>query len=79
MIPTNVIVNGLQLNPNSIKNSNNKISINGLSFYSGVSKISENLLATIQNNKSNSTPLTLEQSFFNVNNNNATPNYSLAA
>jgi hypothetical protein len=79
MIPTNVIVNGLQLNPNSIKSSNNKISINGLSFYSGVSKISENLLATIQNNKSNSTPITLEQSFFNVNNNNITPNYSLAA
>ena len=79
MIPNNVIDNGLLLKPNSIKSSNNKISINGLSFYSGISKISDNLLSTIQNNKNNSTPINLEQSFFNVNNNNATPHYSLAA
>jgi hypothetical protein len=79
MIPTNVIVNCLQLNPNSIRSSNHNTSINGLSFYSGVSKISENLLATIQNNNSNSTPIKLEPSFFSVNSNNGTPNYSLAA
>ena len=79
MIPNNVINNGLQLKPSSIKSSNNKISINGLSFYSGVSKISDDLLSTIQNNKNNSTPINLEQTFFNVDNNNSTPNYSLAA
>ena len=79
MIPNNVINNGLQLKPSSIKSSNNKISINGLSFYLGVSKISDDLLSTIQNNKNNSTPINLEQTFFNVDNNNSTPNYSLAA
>lgn len=79
IIPNNVVDNGLLLKPNCIKSSNNKISINGLSFYSGVSKISESILSTIQNNKNNSTPINLEQSFFNVNNNNITPNYPLAA
>lgn len=79
LIPNNIIDNGLQLKPNSINSSNNKISINGLSFNSGVSKISENLLSTIQNNKNNSISINLAQSFFNVNSNNTLPNYSLAA
>lgn len=79
IIPNNVTDSDLQLKPNSINSSSNAISINGLSFNSGVSKIPENLLSTIQNNKNNSTSINLEQSFFNVNSNNILPNYSLAA
>lgn len=80
VIPNNVIDNRLQLKPNCVKSSNNKISINELSFYSGISKISESLFSTVQNNKNNSTQINLEPAFFDVNNNNnKIPNYLLAA
>lgn len=79
MIPNNIIDNGLQVQPNCIISSNNKISINGLSFNSGVSKIPDNLFSMIQNNKNNSIPINLEKTFLNKGNVDARPNYSLAA
>ncbi|TRX43049.1 hypothetical protein [Flavobacterium restrictum] len=79
MIPNNIIDNGLQVQPNCIKSSNNKISINGLSFNSGVSKIPVDLFSLIQNNKNKSTPINLKQTFLNNGSIDAIPNYSLAA
>lgn len=79
MIPNMMIDNCLEIKPEYVKNSKIEISINGLSFYSGVSKISDNLLPTIQNNKNNSVHINLEQSFFNDNNNKTSVNYLLAA
>ncbi len=79
MIPNIMVDNSLELKPECIKNSNIQISINGLSFYSGVSKISDNILPTIQNNKNNSVHINLEQSFFSDNNNKKSVNYLLAA
>ena len=79
MIPNNVIDYSLLLKPNSISSTNNKISINGLSFDLGISKISTNLFSTIQNNKNNTTPINLKQTFSNNDSIDAIPNYSLAA
>ncbi|NDP28284.1 MAG: hypothetical protein GZ087_12785 [Flavobacterium sp.] len=79
MIPNNIIDNGLQVQPICIKSSNNKISINGLSFNSGVSKIPLDLFSLIQNNKNKSTPINLKQTFLNNGSIDEIPNYSLAA
>jgi hypothetical protein len=82
IIPSNNIYYNHLLTPNSISNNNVILNFNNLSSYSGINKISNNIVSSISclnNNNISNSNISLGQSFYNNNEISPEKDYQLAA